>query len=488
MKRMVKAAEGITSKKRQQIAERSKDPRELSRLAHDNALSVRMAVFNNDNTPQNVRKQLAKEFIHDDKMLNNIENYHTRRTLFRARMVLCDNEEEAQELLESNSKEKHSIPGYVYDDFSDYIDNPDIQRFLYDYLGPSYHVNKYTPYDIQVSVAENGTDNEGINDRIFMQKWRLVESTTYPEILKILMKDKSESIRVDVTRRSDEFDFIIPELLNDRSDMVVGEALSHVKDRQTLVNFINSKRAIGSHHILYGIAEACEKNGYTDLANDLAKVDGVLDTWQSEKFVFNNATDPDVLVDLARKEPYDMTDLLANPNSPDEVFRIASSHFRKEVREAAAKYAKDPQVLAKLAKDRSSIVREAATNNPNYNPNATYDNSSSKSKSRTPQADWSIPIYRIKNYSEIEKEIDRVIQDAAEIYARKCYGDDTVTLSAPSGVYDDPNGKVTLSFVVDDEPVTFEISVDDILGPATARNKKSDCVKYLAKWLESNLE
>lgn len=44
MKRQVLSAEGLTSRQRERVARNSTDPKELSRLAHDNSRVVRQIV------------------------------------------------------------------------------------------------------------------------------------------------------------------------------------------------------------------------------------------------------------------------------------------------------------------------------------------------------------------------------------------------------------------------------------------------------------
>ena len=66
MKIYINSAEtGLTSKKRLSIAKRSTDPKELSRLAYDNAPSVRLAVLRNKYTPKNIVDQLEHDMVND---------------------------------------------------------------------------------------------------------------------------------------------------------------------------------------------------------------------------------------------------------------------------------------------------------------------------------------------------------------------------------------------------------------------------------------
>lgn len=66
MKIYISSAEtGLTSKKRLSIAKKSTDPNELSQLAHDNSELVRLAVLQNEYTPQDTVDQLAREMVND---------------------------------------------------------------------------------------------------------------------------------------------------------------------------------------------------------------------------------------------------------------------------------------------------------------------------------------------------------------------------------------------------------------------------------------
>ena len=66
MKIYIRSAEnGSTNKQRISIAKRSTDPNELSRLAYDNSELVRLAVLQNEYTPQDTVDQLAREMVND---------------------------------------------------------------------------------------------------------------------------------------------------------------------------------------------------------------------------------------------------------------------------------------------------------------------------------------------------------------------------------------------------------------------------------------
>ena len=84
----------------------------------------------------------------------------------------------------------------------------------------------------------------------------------------------------------------------------------------------------------------------------------------------------------------------------------------------------------------------------------------------------------------IEDEINDVIHQAANQYASQFGG--TADVNVPRGAYDN-DGEITVSIHLDDRTNDFHIDADDILGPATSRNKKSDCVKYLVNWMKTNL-
>lgn len=202
--------------------------------------------------------------------------------------------------------------------------------------------------------------------------------------------------------------------------------------------------------------------------------------------------DPDILARLA-----DDTDALVRKtvaertDDPDILAKLADDE-KWTVREAVAKRTDDPDILAKLADDENHWVRETVARRMNKSDIVNRDSSptpeltSKPTRERKPtQTDWSIPIYSITNYSEIEDEIDKVVHDAANAYARQYLGG-TADINVPNGAYDN-DLDITITFHTPDGDEVKTVSAADILGPATARNKKKDCVKLLLNWMTKSL-
>ena len=173
--------------------------------------------------------------------------------------------------------------------------------------------------------------------------------------------------------------------------------------------------------------------------------------WHVRKEVVRTTNDPDILAKLSDDEDDD-------------------------VRKAVAQKTNDPDILAKLADDENADVRRIARKR------SKLGRTSSTKSRKYPQSDWSIPLYSINNYSEIEGEITKVISDAANEFARKYMGESAQVEVAP-GAYDSSTGVVKIH--VGDN--TYTIDVEDILPPATAKQKKRDCVKSLVAWMQHNL-
>ena len=150
-------------------------------------------------------------------------------------------------------------------------------------------------------------------------------------------------------------------------------------------------------------------------------------------------------------------------------------------------------VLKMLVNDEADGVRHYAAGNPNTPPEAlklkTDDPKLPKTSSRKPaKTDWSIPIYSIDEYSKIEDEIDRVIHTAANRVAREAYGTSaTADVNSPSGAYDNDLA-IKITFHTPDGDEELDVDASDILGPATSRNMKKDCVNQVIDWLYKQMK
>ena len=186
--------------------------------------------------------------------------------------------------------------------------------------------------------------------------------------------------------------------------------------------------------------------------------------------------DLDILAKLADDENWYVRKAVAGSTNNPEILAKLADDADWHVREEVAGRTNDPNILAKLADDENADVRRIVRKRSKL-----ARTSSTKSR-KYPQSDWSIPLYSINNYSEIEGEITKVISDAANEFARKYMGESAQVEVAP-GAYDSSTGVVKIH--VGDN--TYTIDVEDILPPATAKQKKRDCVKSLVAWMQHNL-
>lgn len=192
------------------------------------------------------------------------------------------------------------------------------------------------------------------------------------------------------------------------------------------------------------------------------------------KEVAESTDDEELLWKLADDESADVRYAVAERTNDPEILAKLADDENWSVREEVAKRTDDPELLTKLADDEDYSVREAVfERHPEF---------ASKPRTKKPtQTDWSIPLYSIQNYSEIEDEIDAVITEAANLYAQKYLGE-KADVTIPQGVFDN-GGQITIE--IGDN--SFEIDAEDILPPATSKNKKKDCVKTLITWMGRNL-
>ena len=206
----------------------------------------------------------------------------------------------------------------------------------------------------------------------------------------------------------------------------------------------------------------------------------------------NPNTPAKALAQLANDEDGDVRRYVAeNPNTPADVLAQLANDEDRDVREYVAENPNTPaDVLVQLANDENADVRRGVAQNPNapadaVKPQQNNQTNQTRPSRKSPQSDWSVPLYSIQDYSQIEDEIDAVIDQAANEYAIKYLGG-TADVYSPEGIYD-TDGQIEIQFNTPDGQDVATIDVDDIIGPATSQNKKSNCVKALVKWFESNL-
>ena len=391
MRIYVSSAEtGLTSKQRASIAKKSTDPKELSRLAYDNAASVRLAVLENEHTPQKVVEQLAREFVDD-------RNWDTR-------LIVARKTSDSNLLAKLADDEDWSVREAV----AEKTDDPNLLAKLADDAS----------WDVRKAVVIRTTD---------------------PNLLAKLADDTNWAVRKAVVRKTNDPN-LLAKLAYDESWIVRKEFAKKTDDLNLLAK----------------------------LADD--------ESWDVREVVASRTNDPNLIAKLADDESWIVRVTVVNKTEDSSLLAKLADDESWIVREAVAKKIDDPNILAKLADDENQRVREAARME-------RQAASSRNSKSRKqPQSDWSIPLYSINNYSEIEGEITKVISDAANEFARKYMGESAQVEVAP-GAYDDSTGVVKIHVGEN----TYTVDAEDILPPATSKQKKRDCVKSLVAWMQANL-
>lgn len=225
--------------------------------------------------------------------------------------------------------------------------------------------------------------------------------------------------------------------------------------------------------------------------------------------IAKNSSDPKELKRLA----YDNSErvretVLRNDNTPDNVRQMLCEELQDskidDVRYTVAEHTDDPEIFAHLANDEDKRVREVVakrTDDSEILEQLANDSDrdvkqiarkrlgiTSPKKSKTPpKTDWSIPLYSITNYSEIQDEIDEVIRQAADAYCEQTFGG-YATVDIPDGVYDNGGSLNFIFHTPEGVDEYMQIDADDLLGPATSQNMKSKCVKKLIAWMERNLK
>lgn len=314
---------------------------------------------------------------------------------------------------------------------------------------------------IYISSAETGLTSK--------KRLSIAKRSTDPKELSRLAYDNAASVRLAVLRNKhtpqNVIDRLLRDLVNDKNASVRAEIASKTNDPDILAQFADDP----SWAVRWEVAlKTKDREIFAKLADD--------EEWRVRLAVARGTNDPDIFAQLADDENKNIRiEVVQRTDDPDILAQMADDP-NWGVRLEVAKKVTDPNILAKLADDKDATVRRTARER--YEP----ARSNSTTSRRPPQSDWSIPLYSINNYSEIEGEITKVISDAANEFARKYMGESAQVEVAP-GAYDSSTGVVKIH--VGDN--TYTIDVEDILPPATSKQKKSDCVKTLVAWMQNNL-
>lgn len=393
MKRYVKSAEGVTSKQRAKIARESTDPKELKRLAYDNAKSVRVEVLKNEHTPDKENIMLSKEFMNgsDKQMRNALARYS------RDPHVLAELSNDSDEDVRGHIGCNKSTADATLDKLSQ---------------------------DSKYYVRENVARNPNISKAIQMR----------------LAGDNDIFVLSSLATN--------PNLCQDAAEIMLTNSKCDSYD---------IARALESREI----SDEFREQFYTHPSGEV----------RAAALKCNMKNDPDIITQFVHDKSKDVQRVIAEYAEDLDIITELANSSDWFVRSKVAARINNIDVLKILAKDDDKWVRRSAK-------------ARLKELKPTPlttsNTDWSIPLYSINNYTEIEDEINKVIDQAANLYSKQYHGT-TAHITVPEGVYDD-NGKIT----IDIGNESYEIDADDILAPATSKNKKADCIKTLVKWMEAN--
>lgn len=285
MKKYIQSAEGLTSKQRAKIAKNSTDPKELKRLAYDNAKSVRLAVLDNPNTPDAVVQMLCNEFVNDRDV--NVREVVAGKT-----------------------------------------DDPNI-------LVQFANANDDEWY-LREAVAKNPNVTEEIlaqlaNDRNPDVRQAVAKKTDDPNILAQLANDDHWFVRTAVAEKTDDPN-LLDQFANDDDWVVRKAVVRKTDDSNILAQFANDDN--------WSVRKAVAKK--TDDPDVLAQIAND-DNWVVRTEVAENPnTTSEILAQLAGdRDLYVRKDVVKHPNTSAETLAQLENDKNADVRKAAAKRLKD---------------------------------------------------------------------------------------------------------------------------------------------------
>lgn len=200
--------------------------------------------------------------------------------------------------------------------------------------------------------------------------------------------------------------------------------------------------------------------------------------------VANRCKAQDILADMIFDESWAVRQILPQFITDSEVLAMIAEDDSPLVRLEVVKVTRDVDILNMLKDDPDELVSTTARNkianrnSSKYHPASRFRN---KYEDRN-YTDWSVSPFEIQSYSEIESEIDEVIDIAVDEYATSRFGEASVDIDGTTYdnattfkiVFRDRSGKVT----------TYSSDIEEILAPATSNNKKSKCIQNVETWLK----
>lgn len=202
------------------------------------------------------------------------------------------------------------------------------------------------------------------------------------------------------------------------------------------------------------------------------------------KLVADRCNDQSILEEMIFDDSSEVREIVVQKIQDPEILALALEDSSDDVRYALASTCKNPEILSELSKDSNKDVsaiaskRLANLRNVSLHPANRYRDKFSE----TTQTDWSVSPFEISSYSEIESEIDEVIDLAVDQYATEKGGDASIQIDGYGYdsattikiLFRDRSGKLT----------TYTADIDEILAPATSNNRKSVCIQNVIRWLK----
>lgn len=280
---------------------------------------------------------------------------------------------------------------------------------------------------------------------------KIARTTNDPKLLSRLAYDPNRTVREIISKNANLPEYAMQQLAKDPSVDIRKRIANRTKDSKVfsiLANDIDKE-------IRRIVAERCE--------NQKVLEDMIFDDSDIvREIIATKITDPEVLAMLIEDENPSVRLAVANTTKDMNILKALKNDSDEEVSSVAAK---------RYANRNSSRVRPADRFRGKYD--------------EQPYTDWSISPFEISSYSEIEDEIDEVIDISVDEYATS--KGKTASVDIDGSGYDTAS-TFKILFYGDSGKVeqTYSADIEEILAPATSNNKKEKCIQNVVRWLKRN--
>ena len=202
------------------------------------------------------------------------------------------------------------------------------------------------------------------------------------------------------------------------------------------------------------------------------------------RIVSAKCQDASVLEDMIFDDDEQVRINVVNRLSDTNIIDLMAEDESPEVRKIVASKTKDKDTMELLSNDADASVRKAAEHR--LSKSSTLKSSKYKGTGlhQISNIDWSISPYDAESYSQIEDDLDEILDVAISTYADSYWGG-SASVQMDSNDYDTLDKLKLIIYDSTGNKYTFDAYADDMLPAATSSTNKQTCVNNVIKWLLS---